>query len=436
MGNLAYEISKSKLVEAQQYLAGGVASSLRRSMRPTPLYVEAASGSRIRDVDRNEYIDYLLAYGPLILGHAHPTLTESVHQAMQRGYTYGLQHDGEIELAERLTEILPCVDKVSFSGSGTEAVMLAIRLARAYTGRQKVIRFHGHFHGWADTIFTSFPSPDMKQDEAKESGTTPPGTKGQSENSLEDIIVVRWNDSDALKKALETHQDEIAAVITEPVMCNNGCITPLPGYMEKMREWTAEMGIVLIFDEVITGFRVNGLSAHNKFGILPDLMTMGKGMAGGIQMSAVGGKADIMKLIDDGDVNHLGTLNGNTVATSAALAVIEELTRNNGEALAHMEALVDHLVTGIRDLLTKHRIPGQVNRFGAAFHLMFIEQESVTDFDTFNLRDAEKYLQFAERMLGEGVLVRPSGLWYVSAAHQEDDVSETLNAVDRVLAKL
>ncbi len=435
---LSIEESKQLLADSKQYLAGGVASSLRAAMKPTPLFVESGYGPRIRDVDGNEYIDYLLAYGPLILGHAHPSLAEGMSEALKRGVTYGLQHSGEIELAKLLTEILPCADRVALSGSGTEAVMLALRLSRAYTGKSKVIRFHGHFHGWSDAIFTSFPSADMKQAAvgSASGGIAPPGTNGQSENSLQDIIMLPWNDLEALEATLLREKDQIAAVITEPIMCNNGCISPKPGYLERMRELTEQYGIVMIMDEVITGFRLGLGGAHGKMGLKPDLVTVGKAMGGGFAISAVAGKRELMSLIENGTVSHLGTLNGNFAATSAALATLRELGKDNGRIYIQMEQTADRLVQGIRSLLEKHRISGLVNQAGPVFHMMFTSETKVEDFATFNKRDAAKYSRFAELMLEEGVLVRPSGLWYVSAVHGENEVTATIEAMDRVLAKL
>ncbi|RKN84189.1 aspartate aminotransferase family protein [Paenibacillus ginsengarvi] len=432
-----YEKSRAKLAEAKQVLAGGVASTLRGSMKPTPLYVESASGVMVKDVDGNEYIDYQLAYGPLILGHAHPGFNEKVSRAMAKGITYGLQHDGEIELARRLTEVLPCADKVVLSGSGTEAVMLALRLARAYTGKQKVVRFHGHYHGWSDSIFTSFPSPDMMQKATSAAAdSVPPGTKGQSEHSLEDVILLPWNEPETLERTLREHAGHIAAVISEPVMCNSGCILPLPGYLEKIRELTRELNIVFIMDEVITGFRLSPGGAHGRFGIMPDLVTVGKALGGGIAVSAVGGRKELFALIDSEQVSHLGTLNGNGVATSSALAVLELLTENNAAVYDKMESNTIKLVIGIRELFSKHGLRGVVNQIGPVFHFMFIDEDEVTHFDTFQKRNSARYAKFAELMLEEGVLVRPNGLWYVSTVHETAHIEQTLQAIDRVFVRL
>ncbi|MDF2670688.1 MAG: aspartate aminotransferase family protein [Paenibacillus sp.] len=432
-----YTGSKERLQQSKKVLAGGVASTLRGSMKPTPLYAESASGVIVRDVDGNEYIDYMLAYGPSLLGHANPELTERIHSALQRGYTFGLQHDGEIELATQLVSVLPCADKVVLSGSGTEAVMLALRLSRAYTGKSKVVRFHGHYHGWSDSIFTSFPSPDMMQ-KATDSGNslTPPGTKGMSENSLSDVILLPWNDVAALQATLEQHGDDIAAVISEPVMCNSGCIMPRPGYLEKMRELTEKYNIVLILDEVITGFRLGIGGAHGRFGIKPDLVTVGKALGGGIAISGVAGSKEIMALIDTEQVSHLGTLNGNTVSTAAALAIIEILQRNDGAVYGKMEGQAEALSASIRDLFTSHGFRGVVNQIGPVFHMMFIDRDEVSHFDEFQERNAGLYAKFAELMLDEGVLVRPNGLWYLSTVHEQNHIDATVTAIDQVFSKL
>jgi glutamate-1-semialdehyde 2,1-aminomutase len=431
-----FELSKEKLAQSKLYLAGGVASSLRASMKPTPLFTKKASGSRIWDIDGNEYIDYLLAYGPLILGHANQILIDNVNQAMQNGLTYGLQHEGEINLAKRLIELLPAAERVAFSGSGTEAVMLALRLARAYTGKTKVVRFYGHYHGWSDSIFTSFPSPDIKRDESGDTKAVSPGTGGQSLFSLDDVIVLPWNEPEVLRKTLEKHHHEIAAVITEPVMCNSGCLLPSPGYLQLVRNITKDMGIILIFDEVITGFRLGLGGAHARFDILPDLVVLGKAISGGVPLSAVVGSNEIMELIDKGIVNHLGTLNGNCVAMAAGIATINELSKQEGKPLERMEEFAKNLVNGIREMMSRLKIPGLINQIGPVFHMMFINKSDVTDFDTFNLRDTQKYSHFAELMLNHGVLVRPSGLWYISAAHEQNDLIETLDAVEKSLKSL
>jgi glutamate-1-semialdehyde 2,1-aminomutase len=424
--------SKDMLEESKQYLAGGVASSLRLAMKPVPLFLERGQGSRVWDVDGNEYVDYILAYGPLILGHSHPELVHAISEQMTCGQTFGMQHRNEMELARRVVELVPGVEKVVFSGSGTDAVMLALRLSRAYTGRQKIVRFEGHYHGWSDSIFTSFPSPDMRQN----SSNVGPGTAGQSAIALEDVIVIPWNDEAKLIDTLERYGDEIAAVITEPVMCNSGCLYPKQGYLETMRQATREKGIVLIFDEVITGFRVSPGGAQQRLGILPDLTTMGKAIAGGIALSAVGGRSDVMDLISNGVVSHLGTLNGNSIAMTAGLTTLQVLNKEKGTAYNSMEKITNHLVDGIKEVFQQRNISHLINQFGPVFHFMFTDETEASTFDQFNQRDSAKYAYFAQEMLMEGVLVRPNGLWYISAVHSEKEVVETLSAIKRVALKM
>lgn len=418
--------------ESKRTLAGGVASSLRSSMKPAPLFVEKAKGSHVWDVDGNEYIDYILGYGPLILGHSHDELLDYVNQALTTGQQYGMQHRGEIELSQRIVDLVPSAEKVAFSGSGTEAVMLALRLARAHTGRQKVVRFEGHYHGWSDAIFTSFPTPDM----AQSSSSSLAGTSGQSENALEDVILLPWNDESALSAALRNHGNEIAAVITEPVMCNSGCIHPKEGYLEKMREWTKEQGIVLIFDEVITGFRVSPGGAGQRLGITADLTTMGKALAGGFPLSAVAGSAEIMDIISSGQISHLGTLNGNVLSMAAGLGTLQLLNQDENAVYNQMEEMTNLLVKGLKEQLQSKSIPYWINQFGPVFHLMFTDETDVATFEQFNKRDAAMYARFAEAALQKGLLVRPNGLWYLSAVHSHQDIEQTLHITEQVLADL
>lgn len=430
-----YPRSEALFHEAQTVLAGGVSSSIRAAMKPLPLFASRAYGAYLEDVDGHRYIDYLLAYGPTLLGHAHPQITERIIEALGRGYTYGLQHSGEIELARKLIDILPCADLVAYSDSGTEAVMLALRLARVHTGRAKVLRFEGHYHGWADSIFTAFPSPDMRGQQSSGDGVQP-GTGGQSQHALEDVLLLPWNDFEALEAGFEQYGSDLAAVISEAVMCNSGCILPLPGYLERLRELSTQHGVVLILDEVITGFRVALGGAQERLNITPDLVTLGKALANGVAMSAVAGKAEVMAHIASGRVNHLGTLNGNTVAVEAALATLEILCENEGAVYEQLESLSNQLVSGLRTLLERHGIPGVVNACGAVFHLMFTDQKEVNSYAGFQARDAGRYVRFAQGMLERGVLLRQTGLWYISAAHTSENIERTLEAADATLETL
>lgn len=422
-----YETSKN-------YLAGGVSSNLRLAMKPVPIFVKEAKGARMIDEDNNEYIDYILAYGPQILGHSHPAVVEAIKKQVEKGQTFGAQHQGEIELAKKVCEYVPCVDQVSYCSTGSEAVQLAIRLARAFTGRKKIVRFDGHYHGWMDTISTS-STADANEFSYKNPKVVP-GTLGQSENALKDVIILPWNDPEALENVIEKFGQEIAGIITEPIMCNSGCISPETGYLEKMRELATRHGIVLIFDEVITGFRLGLGGAQEELNITPDLVTLGKAVAGGLPLSVVGGKKEIMDLISNNEVVHMGTLNGNPLCVSAALASINFLSEKDGEVYGKMKDLVNTLVENMKSLARNFNIPLLINNQGTVFHTMFTSYEKVDHFYKFQQRDSLLFSKFAESLLKEGIAVRPSGLWYISTAHRPDDIERTLEKIEKCFRSL
>lgn len=427
--------NSEKLYEqSKNYLAGGVSSNLRLAMKPVPIFVKEAKGARMIDEDNNEYIDYILAYGPQILGHSHPAVVEAIKKQVEKGQTFGTQHQGEIELAKKISEYVPCVDQVSYCSTGTEAVQLAIRLARAFTGRKKILRFDGHYHGWADTISTN--STNGSNVFLYNNPSVAPATRGQSENALKDVIVIPWNDSEALEKTVEEYGEEIAGIITEPIMCNSGCISPKTEYLERMRELATDSGIVLIFDEVITGFRFGLGGAQEKLNITPDLVTMGKAVAGGLPLSVVGGKKEIMDLIASNEVVHMGTLNGNPLCIAAALASINYLSREKGKIYDKMKQLVNTLTSNMILLAKKYNIPLLINNQGTVFHTMFTSYKEVDSFYKFQQRDASLFTKFTELLLEEGVAVRPSGLWYISTEHNLKDIDETLEKAEKCFYKL
>lgn len=417
--------------ESQKFLAGGVGSSLRSEVKPVPLFVERGEGAEIVDVDGNRLIDFTMAYGPLILGHAPPALAKAVSLALERGSTFGAQHAGEIELARRLQGLVPNADLVCLSGSGTEAVMAALRLARAHTGRMRVIRFAGHYHGWSDSILVGWTGEPTDGD-----WVARPSTAGQSLNALKDLVMLPWNDLGALESAFAQVGGEVAAVLCEPVLCNSGCIAPVAGYLERMRELADLHGAVLIFDEVITGFRLALGGAQDRFGVKADLALFGKALSGGFQLSAITGSKQILGLVADGTVSHMGTLNGNTISTAAALATLEELACDDGAVYKRMAELGAMLTSGITDSARQHGIPLVINSAGQVFQTIFTEEQEVCDFGAFSRRDTSRGSRFAEMLMHEGVYVRPSGLWYLSAAHREDHIWRTIAAVDRVLRRL
>lgn len=417
--------SRELLDESRRYLASGTASTLRLAVRPTPLFIDHGSGSRIVDVDGNAYVDYTMAYGPLILGHAPPALVDAVTEAARRGVTFGAQHQDEIHVARQICDQVPGAELVCLSGSGTEAVMLALRLARAFTERSTVIRFAGHYHGWSDAIFASSADDG--------SGHAVPGTAGQSSRALLDLVVLPWNDLDTVAAVLEGIGKNVAAVICEPALCNAGCIEPRPGYLEGLRRLTRETGSVLIFDEVITGFRLGPGGAQQRFGVQADLAIFGKALAGGLGLSAVAGRREILDLVATGTVAHLGTLNGNTLSLAAARATLTQLGRDDGAAYTRMANLGDQLATGLASIAEEAGVPMITNSLGQAFQTIFTSEPTVDTYAAFAASDLGACARFVEAMLHEGVYVRPNGLWYLSAAHTPDDVASTLDAAARVL---
>ncbi|MGH6959237.1 MAG: aspartate aminotransferase family protein, partial [Dongiaceae bacterium] len=314
---------------AQRVIAGGVSSDARRSAG-VPLYVDHAAGSKLWDVDGNEYVDYVLGQGPTVLGHCPPEVVAAVADQAARGICYAAQHRLEVEVAERLCGMVPSAELVRFNSVGSEAVHGALRLARGHTGRPKVLKFEGHYHGWFDPILYSL-HPDLELAGSADEPIAVPGSAGQPPSAVDDLVVVGWNDLEALRTALEKNAGEIAAVIMEPILFNTGAIVPSPGYLEGVRELCDEHGALLIFDEIISGFRVAPGGAQERLGVLPDLATFGKAMAGGMQVSAIAGKDEVMDAIADGRVAHAGTFNSQPVAMAAAAAVLAVLDEQRAE---------------------------------------------------------------------------------------------------------
>ncbi len=423
--------SAKLLQESRRYLAGGVSSGMRAACKPLPLFFRSGSGSRVTDADGARYIDYSLAWGPLILGHSHPAIVAAVRNQLRKSQLYGAQSELEISVAEKICKRVPCAELVAFSSTGSEAVQVAFRLARAYTGRQKIIRFEGHYHGWLDNVLIGY-RPRQK---SGEKGAAESATEGQSKSSFEDVLVLPWNDLTRLEATLEEHKDDVAAIITEPILCNCCCLMPSAGYLEGLRELTARYGVVLIFDEVITGFRVALGGAQALFGVAPDLATFGKAVAGGFPLSVVAGKREILKLIEQHRVVHAGTFNGNPISLAAARATLGVLGAQKGAALRRACRFGEALMKGIRDLATKEGIPVLINGVGTAFHVGFTSRGAMRDYrDTLDC-DVKARDKFIEALLAEGVYLLPDGRWYVSAAHSEADVEATLKAVGKVFVE-
>lgn len=426
--------SRALLERARRSLAGGVSSPFRAQF-PVPLYFRDAAGSRLTDADGNRYIDYTLAWGPLILGHKHPALVEALRQAAERPHIYGAEHELEYQVAEKIQALVPCAERVAFTSSGSEAVQLALRLARAATGRCLILKFEGHYHGWMDSVLISH-HPRREQMGAPEQYQGVLESRGQVSNALENVLVAPWNRLDLVENLFEARGHEIAAIILEPVLCNSGCLMPLPGYLEGLRGIADRWGALLIFDEIITGFRIALDGAQGYYGVLPDLATFGKALGGGPPLSAVAGRRSILELMFGGGVAFGGTFNGNPISLACALATLTELGRDQGAALAQANRLGRRLIEGLREAAARRGIPLLVSGFGAAFAVHFTEKAELRDYrDTLD-DDRTRLAAFLRHALEEGVYLLPDGRFYVSAAHDGDDVAETLAALDRALSRL
>ncbi|MEY9853510.1 glutamate-1-semialdehyde 2,1-aminomutase [Leifsonia sp. EB41] len=413
-------IQEELQARALRALAGGVSSNTR--LLNPHLIVDRAEGARLWDVDGTEYIDYLLGQGPNFLGYAPPRVVEKLAAAQKDGIIYAATHRREIEAAERVLSILSWAETMRFGSSSSEMVQAAMRIARQATGRRYIVRFHGHYHGWFDNI--QIQSVD---------GVAGPGSLGQVPDALDPTITISWNDPAAFQKLIQERGDEIAGVIMEPMMLNAGAIEPRPGYLETVRELTAKHGIVLIFDETISGFRVGLGGAAERFGVFPDLAVYGKAMAAGWPCAALVGKRDLFTEVATGRLTHAGTFNGNVVATTAVLASLDEL--EDRSAYSRIEQVGSELMRGLGELASQHGLPLKIQGLPMAFHLRFDEENDVvTSYDQILALDASRYSAFARRLIESGVWVAYRGIWYVSAAHTSFDVDETLQRIEPVVA--
>lgn len=393
---------------------GGVHSNVRLPWAEK--FFDRAKGAWLWDVDGNDYVDYLLGQGPNFLGHAPDPVTTAVADAAAQGMVFGAQHPLEVEAAERFLEAVQWADRVRFGLSGTEMVQAALRLARAVTDRRKFIRFEGHYHGWLDNVLIATDA----------AGRTGPASAGQLASHLDDVIVLPWNDTDAVATALEAHDDEVAAILTEPYMCNSGAVAPRPGYLQDLRDLCDRTGAVLIFDEVITGFRLAYGGAAERYGVTPDLATYGKAMAGGWPVAALAGRGELMDRFAD-DVTHAGTFNASVAACAAVVATLAAL--REAPPYADVEAHGLAVMAGLRELAARHDVPLRTQGLGMAFHVSFGPQEPVHDARGLWRLDLDRYAAFARRLAEHGVWVADRGIWYVSAVHGQDELTAVLERV-------
>ena len=408
---------------AKELIPGGVNSPVRafRAVGAPPLIIARGRGSQVTDVDGKHYIDYIGAWGPLFLGHAHPDIERAVTQALERGAAYGLTTEAEIRLAQLITDAVPSIEKVRLVNSGTEATMSAIRLARGFTRRDLVVKFIGCYHGHVDSLLVKAGSGVAT--------FSLPESAGVPQQFAALTLALPFNQPDALAKAFATHRGQIAAVILEPVVGNMGCVAPADGFLRTVRELTERDGALLIFDEVMTGFRLALGGAQALYGIQPDLTTLGKILGGGLPIAAYGGRADIMDCVaPDGPVYQAGTLSGNPLAVAAGIAVLEELGRRPG-IYKEVETRTHRLAEGLRKEATRGLVEVCVNQIGSMF-TVFFTPGPVVDFDSALQADRERFAAFFRAMLARGVLFPPAQFEaaFLSAAHTDRDIETTLTA--------
>lgn len=425
-----FEKSKQMWERASRTCPGGIHSNVRKAWQPHPMFYDHGQGSHVWDVDGNEFVDYVLARGPLLLGHSPKPVLDAVKKQLDRGLMYAGQNELEIEASEKFCSLVPCADMVRFSGSGSEATHGAMRLARGYTGRTKILRFEGHYHGWFDIQMWNF-APPLDKAGSREACVPIPATKGQ--NPHEDLVVCPWNDLKLVEQAFAKNPGQIAGVITEAVMCNTGAIMPKPGFLEGLRELCTKNGALLIFDEVITGFRVSLGGAQQHFGVTPDVATFAKGMAGGFPVSAIAGKKQYMQAFGDLSITHAGTYNSGAPYMAATLATLNMLSADGGAALEHAHAMGRRLMEGIREAGKRAGKDVHVRGVGTAFHVSFNDKEEIVDYRTSLGKDAAAYDRFWLALQERGIRAIPGGLWFVSTAHIEADVEKTLAAVDEAM---
>lgn len=434
MEKTSYSQSAILLERARKVLAGGVSSEFRKYNHPHALFYTHGKGSRIYDVDGNEYLDFTLSQGPLILGHSHPEVLQSVAEYSKDGQLFAGQHIREIELAEKLNKLIPSAEMMRFCLDGSEAVQTAFRVARAKTGRKKFLRFEGHYHGWLDNVAWGISAPSVNALGSHEHPEVLPWSQGLPDTSGDEFILLPWNDAALLKKTIDERYNEIAAVITEPIMCNNGCILPAKGFLEQLRASCDQYGIALIFDEVITGFRIGLGGAQQYFGITPDLSIFAKAMGSGYPISAIVGKKNWMHLIEEGKVIHAGTMNSGNGTIAAALTTIGILEREN--PYKRIFDLGQQLMRGLQSAAADTKQGLLVQGPGPMFTIAFTHLSEAKDYRDTLMFDKATLGRFISLMHDNKIRIIGRGLWYISAAHTKEDIEHAISVAAGVFAEL
>ena len=425
------DTSAALFERASRYIPGGVNSPVRafRSVGLTPLYIDHGKGAHVFDADGNEYIDYISSWGPLLLGHAYPPIQEAIRQELEKGTSYGACNAREVEMAELIcTQFFPSVERVRMVNSGTEATMSAVRLARGFTGRDKIIKFEGCYHGHADTFLISAGSGLATFGQTSSAGVT--------KHIIEDTLVATYNDIESVRRLLDTHRGEVAAIILEPIMGNMGLIPPAPGFLEELRRVTEEEGVLLIFDEVISGFRAARGGAQELYGIRPDLTCLGKIIGGGLPVGAFGGRADIMeRLAPLGDVYQAGTLSGNPLALAAGITMLQALAAP--DFYTRLEEKGQAFEATIRPILDLYADRLSYNRVGSLSTIFFTPGGVHSNADA-KRADTETYARYFRGMIERGIYLPPSQFEciFLSMAHTQEDFDRTAAAMDEVLREV
>ena len=424
---MRFENSKKLYEEAKKMVPGGVSSSIRQTEWPVPLFFESAKGSKMFDVDGNEYIDYVMGMGPNIFGHSPEFITNSVFKDMQDGFCLTGQTRKENELSEFISKTLPFIRKFRYASSGTEIVQIALRLARSYTNKNKFLKFEGHYHGWMDSVlYNSHPNVS-----SEESIYEPvPESGGISKGTADEVVIAPWNDVESLEIILRDQSEDISAIITEPILWNSNVILPNRGYLQELRNLCDKYNVLLIFDEVGTGFRVALGGAQEIYNVEPDLSTYAKSMAGGFPIAMLAGKSEIMDYMANGKVVHGGSFNTNVMSVSASHATLNYLL-NNLNFYKSLNENGDVLIEGLKDAAKKHNIDILIQGLGSVFYLSFTNLKSIKNYrEHANNVDEEKYKEFSKLMLLNGIRLSQNGRWHMSSAHSTNDIDKTIKSAD------
>ncbi len=430
---MEYSKSLELLNRAKKSLAGGVSSEFRKYNYPHGLFYEKAEGVYIYDVDGNKYLDFALSQGPMIVGHSHPHVLKRIEDTTNKGQLFAGQHILEIELAEKLQKYIPSAELMRFCLDGSTAVQTALRTVRYKTGKNKFIRFEGHYHGWLDNVSWGL-TLDIDKMGSRVNTVPLPWTSGIAENSEDEFILLPWNDLPLLEKILKKHHAEVAAIITEPIMCNSGCILPKEGYLQDLRELCNQYQIALIFDEVITGFRTGLGGAQKHFGVTPDISIFAKALASGYPISAVVGKADWMQPLAEGKVIHAGTMNSACPLVAAALGTLEVLEKPGTHDRIYKLGL--KLIQGLKDAAKATNQNLLVQGLGPMLHTGFANIDAVTEYRQMVAYDQPKSKLFVSMMQEKGVRIIGRGLWYISAVHEEHHIDFAIAMARETLKEL